>query len=207
MMNLIIVEDDPMTRNNLQLLLQGEPKIQSIQGFASSEEAIDSDCWSQADILLTDIDLPGLNGDELIAWAGQKQPHVTSVAYTIYENRDTVFAAIRAGACGYILKGTSPRKLIEALQEVYQGGSPMTPKIARKVINTLHQSPKADSNLSHREAEILRLIEKGHTYKEVASEIGVSPHTVHAHLKNIYGKVQAHSRDEAVQKARRLGWI
>lgn len=206
-MNLIIVEDDPLTRNNLKLLLEGEPKIDSVTVFESSEAAMESDCWPQAEVLLTDIDLPGLNGDELIAWVTQKQPQITSVAYTIQENRDTVFAAIRAGACGYLLKGTSPRELIEALEEVYQGGAPMTPQIARKVIRTLHQQPTNESELSRRETEILRLIEKGHAYKEVAAQIGISPHTVHTHIKNIYNKVQAKGRDDAVKKARRLGWI
>lgn len=206
-MNLVIVEDDSMTRSNLKLLLEGERSVNSLHVFPSSEAAIQSDCWAGADVLLTDIDLPGLGGDELIAWVSTEHPHVTSLAYTIHENRDTVFSAIRAGACGYLLKGISPRELIESLEELDRGGAPMTATIARMVIHSLQQEPAQKSVLSLREKEILKLVESGLSYKEVACRIGISPHTVHTHIKNIYSKVQAEGREDAVRKARRLGWI
>lgn len=210
-MKIIIVEDDAMTQDNLKLLLQGERDIEWVEGFGSAEQAMEDALWKEADILLSDIDLPGISGVDLIGWTHLNHSAISSMAYTIHENRDTVFSAIKAGACGYLLKSSSPRELIEALHQLYEGGAPMTPKIARKVISDLQhrddQGNDTENLLTHREQEILGLIEKGLSYKEVASNLSISPHTVHSHIKKIYEKVQASSRDQVVQKARRLGWI
>ena len=206
-MNLIIVEDNYMTRGHLELLLKGEHGEGKVEGFACSEDAMNSACWDDVDILLTDLDLPGMSGVDLIAWTRLNHPRVSCMAYTISENRETVFAAIKAGACGYLLKGTSPRELIEALHELMRGGAPMTPKIARKVISEFQEQESVENKLTQREQQILLEIEKGLLYKEVASKLNISPNTVHTHIKNIYEKVQAGNRDEALRKARRLGWI
>jgi len=206
-MNLIIVEDNHMTRSNLELLLKGEHGTALVQAFGSSEEAIANASWSEADILLTDLDLPGMSGVELIGWTHLNHPDVSCMAYTISENRETVFAAIKAGACGYLLKGTSPRELIESLHELFRGGAPMSPRIARKVISEFQEQESVENKLTPREQEILLRIEKGCSYKEVAAELNISPNTVHTHIKKIYEKVQAGNREEALRKARRLGWI
>lgn len=210
-MKILIVEDDPMTQDNLKLLLQGERNISSVEAFGTAEEAIEQANWGNTDILLSDIDLPGeLNGVDLIARTQLHHPDITSMAYTIHENRDVVFAAIKAGACGYLLKSSSPRELIESLGELAEGGAPMTPKIARKVIMDMQKmqgSEGTESHLTQREKEILQQIDLGLSYKEIASKLHISPHTVHTHIKKIYEKVQVGSRDEVVRKARRLGWI
>lgn len=210
-MRILIVEDDPMTQDNLKMLLQGERDVKSAEGFGSAEEAIKGAAWENIDILLSDIDLPGeMNGVDLIAWTQLHHPDITSMAYTIHENRDIVFAAIKAGACGYLLKSSSPRELIESLSELAEGGAPMTPKIARKVIVDMQKvsaSDNTESHLTQREKEILQQIDLGLSYKEIAAKLHISPHTVHTHIKKIYEKIQVGSRDEVVRKARRLGWI
>jgi two-component system NarL family response regulator len=190
------------------MLLQGELSTTGIESFASAEEAIQHADWDQADILLTDINLPGMNGVQLISWAHLNHSAVVCMAHTIFDNRDTVFSAIKAGACGYLLKGASPRELIESLVDIYHGGSPMSPHIARKVLQHLHETkPETDNQLTAREQAVLRLLEKGLSYKEAADELNISPHTVHSYIKSAYEKVQATSRDELLNKARRLGWM
>ncbi len=206
-MKIIIVEDNPLTRDNLTLLLQGEQDIELVEAFETAESTIKDATWEQADILLSDIDLPGISGVDLITWARLNHPNISCMTYTIHENRDTVFAAIKAGACGYLLKSSSPRELIESLHELYDGGAPMTPKIARKVIQNLQQGTQTENKLTPREQEVLGQIDQARSYKEIATNLNISPHTVHTHIKKIYEKVQANSREEVVHKARRLGWI
>lgn len=210
-MRILIIEDDPMTQDNLKLLLQGERDVKRVEAFGSAEDAIEKATWADTEIMLSDIDLPGMSGVDLITWVQLHHADVTSMAYTIHENRETVFAAIKAGACGYLLKSSSPRELIESLSDLAAGGAPMTPKIARKVIMDMQEkSPDhipSETHLTHREQEILQQIELGLSYKEIAAKFSISPHTVHTHIKKIYEKVQVGSRDEVVRKARRLGWI
>lgn len=210
-MNLLIVEDNTLTRESLKLLLQGEHGIKRVDAYPSAEEALEQACLKTTDILLSDIDLPAMSGVDLIGFVRLNHPNICSMAYTIHENRETVFSAIKAGACGYLLKSSTPRELIESLKELHAGGAPMSPKIARKVVLELHtrgtETSETENLLTAREQEILLLIEKGLSYKEVAAHLFISPHTVHTHIKKIYEKVQASSRDEVVRKARRLGWI
>jgi DNA-binding NarL/FixJ family response regulator len=149
-----------------------------------------------------------MSGVELIRRVKRAYPDMDIMAFTIFEDRDTVFAAIKAGASGYILKGSSPRELLEALTSLSQGGAPMSPKIARKVIREFQ--PAGDeqvSPLSHRELEILKSIEQGLSYKEIADRRCISPHTVHTHIKNIYEKLQVKDRPNAILKARKKGII
>jgi two-component system NarL family response regulator len=188
--------------------LSGEPAIESVDTYASAEEALARLELYPPDILLVDLDLPGMHGTELIQRVKQILPQVEIMVYTIFEDRDTVFAAIKAGASGYILKGSPPRELIESLQNLHQGGSPMSPKIARKVIHEFQLSSEAEENpLSFRESAIVRSIEQGLSYKEIAELFFISPHTVHTHIKNIYEKLQASGRRDALQRARRRGII
>jgi two-component system NarL family response regulator len=206
-MNILIVEDHKLTRQNISLLLDGEPSTQRIESFENCERAIDEASWHDTDILLTDLDLPGMDGTELISWTQVKHPHISCMAFTVSDDSDTVFSAIKAGACGYLLKGTSPRELIEALQSIYKGGAPMSPKIARKVIQHFQDQAPTQNLLTAREKEVLRCLERGFSYKQTASELGISPHTVHAYIKSSYEKTNATCRDELLHKARRLGWI
>jgi len=159
-------------------------------------------------VLLTDLDLPAMHGTELIRRAKRSYPDLDILAFTISEDRDTVFAAIKAGASGYLLKGSSPRELIEAIDTLRKGGAPMTPKIARKLIREFQDaSATEDQLLSRREREIVKAIEQGLSYKEIADLCCISPHTVHTHIKNIYDKLQACDRQTAIIKARKRGLI
>jgi two-component system NarL family response regulator len=210
-MKLCIVEDHTTLRDNLSLLLRGEPGFEVAGAFPSGEEAIEQIDWHAVDILLADIDLPGMSGVELIQRAKESNPGLNCMAFTIYEDRATVFSAIKAGACGYLLKGSTPRVLVESLRELHEGGAPMSPKIARKVIlDVQHQQEEAASSkpavtLSEREVAILRQIEQGRSYKEIGAAFHISPHTVHTHIKNIYEKVQGTCRAEVLRKARNIG--
>ena len=193
--------------DNLCLLLEGEPGFGVTGAFACAEAALQALPWPPTDILLVDIDLPGLSGVDLIRLVHPQQPHLQILVHTISENRDTVFAALKAGAMGYLLKGSPPRELLESLRSLHQGGAPMSPKIARKLIREL-QVPAASQEselLTQREKSILTSIALGRSYKDMAQAFGLSPHTIHAHIKSVYHKLQAASRAEALQKARGLG--
>jgi len=207
-MRLCIVEDQREILDSLVVLLRGEPGVEVVGAHASAEEAMAKTDWRAVDILLSDLELPQRSGVELIKIAKDRNPSLNCMAYTVSEDRSTVFAAIKAGACGYILKGTSPRVLMESLRELYDGGAPMSPKIARKVILDVqsHGGPTAGAPVfSEREISILRLVERGHSYKEISAALHISPHTVHTHIKNIYERIQGANRSEVIRKARNFG--
>ncbi len=207
-MRLVIVEDNRLLLENLRLLLNGEAGITVTGAFATAEEAIASLGECLPEVMLVDLDLPGISGIELTKRVKATIPEVDIMAYTIFEDRETVFSAIKAGASGYILKGSSPRELVESLNNLFQGGAPMSPKIARKVIKEFqHESDNQQTILSQRERDIVRGIELGMTYKDIAERFSISPHTVHTHIKNIYEKLQAKGRPEAILKARKQGLI
>ncbi|HAR45555.1 MAG: DNA-binding response regulator [Nitrospirae bacterium GWC2_57_13] len=207
-MRLVIVEDDPLLLENLKLMLNGEKNITVTGAFPSAEEALPKLKRAPPDVMLVDLGLPGMSGNELIGKVKTMQPGVEIMVHTVYEDRDSVFSAIKAGASGYILKGSTPRELVEALYNVHQGGSPMSPKIARKVIREFQdESIQEQYFLSHRETEIVKSIEQGMSYKEIADRFSISPHTVHSHIKHIYEKLQAKDRQDALVKARKKGII
>ena len=142
--------------------------------------------------MLTDLGLPGMSGIELIKKAKDDMPSLEIMTHTVFEDRENVFAAIKAGASGYILKGSSPREIVEAIHEIHKGGAPMSPKIARKVIHEFQDENVEDQYiLSQRERDIVKCIEQGLTYKEISLRLKISSHTVHTHIKNIYEKLQA----------------
>jgi two-component system NarL family response regulator len=212
-MKICIVEDNQILSENLRLLLQGEPDIQVTGICGSAEEALETTDWNETDILLADMDLPGMSGVDLIKCVKSTYPRVEVLAYTVCEDRSVVMSAIRSGASGYLLKGSTPRVLIESLRELHEGGAPMTPKIARKLMvefrlqNAPADGSEPQGDLTHREIEIMRNLEKGLSYAEIAEQLKISPHTVHTHIKNIYEKIQAQSRADMLRKARRLGVI
>jgi DNA-binding NarL/FixJ family response regulator len=204
-MRVTIVEDDSVTRETLKLLLANEPQIEQVQAFESAEALLESSENLLTDVLLVDLDLPGMHGTELIQKVKQEQPDLDILVHTIYEDRENVFAAIKAGASGYILKGRSARDLIESLLVLQQGGAPMSPRIARKVLGEFQKIAVAENPLTPRESRIIRYIEEGLTYKIIAERLGISPHTVHNHIKNIYGKLHAGNRTDALNRARKIG--
>lgn len=207
-MRLIIVEDDPILLESLKLILGGEAGITVAGAFGSAEEALRALRKSAPEVMLTDLGLPGMPGIELIKKAKDDMPSLEIMTHTVFEDRENVFAAIKAGASGYILKGSSPREIVEAIYEIHKGGAPMSPKIARKVIHEFQDENVEDQYiLSQRERDIVKCIEQGLTYKEISLRLKISSHTVHTHIKNIYEKLQAKDRGEALVKARKTGII
>ena len=207
-MNLCIVEDNAALLKSLAERLSREPDIRVLSANASAEDALEQCPWGEVDILLADIDLPGMSGIELIRRVRENIPTVLAMAFTICEDRATVFSALKAGAYGYVLKGDSPQNLLESLRELSRGGSPMSPSIARQVIREFHPSADAgEEALTAREQAVLNLVAEGRLYKEIADAFGLSLHTVHTHIKRIYGKLHAHGRTDALCKAREAGLL
>ncbi len=207
-MKVSIVEDDDLLRENLKILLGGEPNIEVCNTFSSAEEAMAGLFDNPPEILLVDLGLPKMSGIDLIAKVKEKEPSIDIMVHSAFSKRETVFSAIKAGASGYILKGSTPREIVEGLFEMKEGGAPMTPKIARAVIGEFQQQDTQDQYLlSQRETVILQGLEEGLTYKEIATRHHISPHTVHSHIKKIYEKLHAKGRQEALTVARQKGLI
>jgi DNA-binding NarL/FixJ family response regulator len=208
-MKIAIVEDNTMLRQNLVILLGGEPDLEVCGDYGTAEEALADVNNNVPDFMLVDLGLPGkMCGIGLIRSAKEMLPDMEVLVHTVFDTRDKVFEAIKAGASGYILKGASPREIIEAIYNLAKGGAPMSPKIARALISEFQEKTIEDQYLlTPRETEILRELEKGQTYKDLAGKLCISPHTIHTHIKNIYEKLHAKSRKDALIKARRKGII
>jgi len=207
-MRLVIVEDDPLLLENLTLLLSGEGGITVAGSYRSAEDALKLLRNARPEVMLTDIGLPGMSGVDLIKKAKEEMPELEIMAHTVYEDRENVFSAIKAGASGYILKGSTPREIIESIHSLYKGGAPMSPKIARKIIHEFQDEATNDQFLlTPREIEIAKRVEEGLTYKEIGERLNISTHTVHTHIKKIYEKLQAKDRSDAIIKARKRGII
>lgn len=205
---IVIVEDNCILRENLELMLRGEPDFTVVASFMTAEDALDELPALSYNFLLVDVGLPGMSGIELIASVKEERPDLDILVHTVFDNRDTVFSALKAGASGYILKGSTPRELVEAIQGLAAGGAPMSPKIARAVIREFqHDGVSEHFLLTSREKEILKGMEKGYTYKELGDKLSISPHTIHSHIKNIYEKLHARNRKDALTKARKKGII
>lgn len=208
-MKVCIIEDNEDLLANLRLLLGGEQGVEVVGAFTSAESALAAAPWDRCELLLVDLDLPGLSGVDLIRNLRPMHPGLLILVHTISEHRATVFAAIKAGAMGYLLKGSSPRDLVESLRNLHAGGAPMSPRIARKVILEMQGqvAESEQSQLSQRELRVLNGIALGMSYKDLSAEMGLSPHTIHSYVKRVYEKLQASSRAEVLQKARSMGVI
>ena len=205
-----IIEDQREVRNGLIALINGTRGFRCAGGYRTMEDAlarIDSDL---PDVILTDIGLPGMSGVEGIRILRERHAQVPIVALTVYDDDDQVFAALCAGASGYLLKNTPPARLLESVREVVEGGAPMSPEVARRVISLFREfrpPERASYHLTPQETELLRLLVDGHHYKTAADKLGITVHTVSFHLRNIYLKLEVHSKTEAVAKALREGLI
>ncbi|MBI5894308.1 MAG: response regulator transcription factor [Deltaproteobacteria bacterium] len=211
-MKIAIVEDEPILLGNLKILLSSEHNITVVGAFKNAEAAIanleEISPDIMPDIMIVDLGLPRKSGIELVREVKAKMPNIDILVYTVYEDNEHVFSALKAGASGYILKGGGFKELIEDIYNLYNGGAPMSPRIARKVINEFQTEVKNEEYiLSPREKNIVTEIEKGLSYKEMADKFNISPHTVHTHIKNIYEKLHAKTRQEALLMARRKGII
>jgi DNA-binding NarL/FixJ family response regulator len=198
-----IVEDTEVIRDTLKMLVSGTAGFNCIGVFADAEEALSQIPGLCPDIVIMDIGLPGISGIECVRKLKGKCTNTQYLMCTIFEDDENIFEALKAGATGYILKKTPPAKIIEAITELHNGGSPMSGQIARRVIQVLHQPKKNDAleALTERETEILQLLAKGLRYKEISDQLFISVATVRTHIHNIYEKLQVQSRTDALNKA------
>lgn len=198
-----IVEDNDKIRNGLAMLINGSEGFRCISAFLNAEDALKKIPSEKPDVVLMDINLPGMSGIECVEKLKEILPELQIMMLTVYEENDQVFNSLMAGASGYILKRTPPAELLESIRELYEGGSPMSDQIARKVVEAfrkLGKSSKETENLSEREIEILSFLAKGYQDKEIAEKFFLSVQTVRTHLRNIYKKLHVRSRTEAVLK-------
>ena len=201
---LAIVEDLDEVREGLNQFISLNPEFSVLDTYKSAEEAIGQIPGRQPDIVIMDISLPGISGIECIRAIKNKLPNTQFMMFTVYENDEKVFEALKAGASGYLLKNTGLVQMIEALKELYNGGSPMSANIARKVVKLFHEPPanaQVIEALSPRENEILQLLAKGLLYKEIAEQVHIATSTVRQHIHKIYEKLHVQNRTEALNKA------
>lgn len=201
-----LVEDRREIREALAILINGTEGFRCVGSFRSMEEALDRISRELPDVVLADIGLPGMSGIEGIRILKERYPDLLILMLTIYEDDERIFDALCAGACGYLLKRTQPARVLESLKEAVQGGAPMSPEVARRAVGLfrdIRPPEKADYQLTPHESRLLKLLVEGYNYKTAAAELGVSFHTIHFHMRNIYEKLQVHSNSEAVSKALR----
>jgi len=201
--SLAIIEDDDKVRLYLAEQIRLRLDVERLEEFANAEDALQQLTINPVDIALFDIQLPGMNGIECIKRLKIIHPRLQVMALTVYDNTDVVFDALKAGASSYILKNTVPEKIMEAIRELYEGGSPISSQIARKVIEAFQVKKTSNEyfqTLSRREQEILEQLSRGFRYKEIADKFYVSVETVRTHVRNIYEKLQVNSRVEALKK-------
>lgn len=207
MIKVVIYEDQAHLRNALSGLLGGSEGVVLRGAFENCKNVIQEIEVLQPDVVIMDIGLPDLNGIEGLKLIKATKPEIDVIMLTVFEDDDRILQAIQAGASGYLIKNTSPGKIIEAIKDVKAGGAPLTPSVAKKILNTLPSSSKPENssnsnnhNLSDREYEILSLFAKGYSYKMAASALNLSVDTVRTHVKRSYAKLRVHNVMEAVAK-------
>jgi len=200
--NVALVEDDEEIRANLTHRIGAQTGFRLVGSFGDAESALAGLPGRKPDVVLMDINLPGIDGVECVRQLKAKLPEAQFVMLTVYEDSNRLFKSLMAGASGYLLKRTPPAKLIVAIREAYEGGSPMTPQIARRVVQHFQQGPPPAElpRLTPRETEVLNQLAKGFRYKEIVDNLGISAGTLHSYIRNIYEKLHVHSRTEAVVK-------
>lgn len=206
MLNILVYEDRSDLRASLEILLTGLPDLTLAGAFPNCKNVADEVRRHAPDVVLMDINMPEYDGLYGLQVIKEIAPETEVIMFTVFEEDDKIFASLEAGASGYLLKDTPPLKLYEAIRDVILGGAPMSPGIARRVLERFKKPPVAHSStfqLSKRETEILQLLVKGYTYKRIAADCFISMDTVRGHLKNIYAKLQVNSGKEAVAKALR----
>ena len=198
-----IVEDENQIRQGISLLINGSEGFVCENTFDTAEAAIKNIPALNLDVVLMDIHLPGRSGIDCVSILKSHCPNTQFLMFTSYEDTESVFKALKAGANGYLTKTTQPSKILDAIVEVHKGGSPMSSHIARKIVSSfqLEDANKDLQKLSLREKEILDLLSKGLRYKEIADQLFLSTETVRTHIRNIYGKLQVNSRTDALNKA------
>jgi DNA-binding NarL/FixJ family response regulator len=202
--SIAIIEDDDTVRNYLAEQIKGQMAVDDLRLFKDAEAALENLASNPVEIGLFDVNLPGMTGIDCIRKLKMIHPRMQMMVLTVYDNADTIFDALKAGATSYLLKSTPAEKIIEAVEDVHQGGSPISSQIARKVIDAFAAKANSDNKflqaLSRREQEILQNLSKGFRYKEIADQLFLSVETVRTHVRNIYEKLQVNSRVEALKK-------
>lgn len=203
--SIAIIEDDDKIRNYLLQLITAAFPETTITVYANAEDAFNILKEDPVDMALFDIELPGMSGIECMYKLKAVHLHIQCMMLTVFDDAENIFKAIKAGATSYMLKNTTPEKIIDAINDLHNGGSPMSSQIARKVIEAFQQAgnSKNDSyhSLSRREQEIILVLAKGFRYKEIADQLFLSQETIRTHIRNIYEKLQVNSRSEALKKA------
>lgn len=201
--SIAVIEDDTTIRHYLANEIKERMDVKRMEVFADAETALNTLTSNPVEVALFDVQLPGMSGIECMQKLKMIHPRMQMMVLTVYDNNDVIFSALKAGASSYILKNTSPEKIIEAIHELYNGGSPISSQIARKVIEAFQVKEKSNEHfqaLSRREQEILEQLSRGFRYKEIADNLFVSIETVRTHIRNIYEKLQVNSRIEALKK-------
>lgn len=199
-----IIEDDKPTREGLGMLINGTPGYQCVGTYGSMEEALRLIGLHVPDVLLLDIHLPGMPGSEGVRLLRERFPTIQVLMLTIYSEEEHVFESLCNGACGYLLKKMPPVKLLEAIHDAHEGGSPMSPEIARKVVRLFQKTgppEKLDHQLTPQEIRLLGLLAKGSSYQSAADQLGISINTIRKYIRSIYDKLHVHSKSEAVSRA------
>ena len=196
-----IFEDNDALRESLVYLLKNASGYEVVGDYNNCLEAATIARVYEPDVVLMDIDMPGQNGIQGVQLIKEARPQTSVIMYTVFEDDEKLFQCLCAGANGYLLKKTSPSHLFEAIQEVVDGGAPMSPSIARKVLNSFQHGKSNQYQLSPREVEVLQLLIKGYSAKMIAAELSISFDTARFHLKNIYSKLHVNCGKEAIAKA------
>ncbi len=198
-----IVEDNEQLRGTLARVIGRAEGFRCVSHYGDAESALEGLPKERPEVVLMDINLPGINGVECVRRLKPLLPQTQVVMLTVYEDTENIFNALAAGAAGYLLKRTKSAELLQAIREVHRGGSPMTTHIARKVTQSFQRagpSSQPTENLSEREQEVLDCLSQGFLYKEIADKLGISYETVHTYIRRIYEKLQVRTRTEAVAK-------
>jgi len=198
-----IVDDDEGIRTSLAALIRRAPTLRLAGDYGNAESALQEIPRRPPDVVLMDINLPGMNGVECVRQLKNSLPSVQVLMLTVYEDSDSLFKSLKAGASGYLLKRTASAKLIDAIRDVHTGGSPMTPQLARRVVQYFSKPSESESsvsNLTPGERDFLEQLAKGYAYKEIADRMNISIDTVRSYVRTVYEKLHVHSRTEAVVK-------
>lgn len=204
MIKVVIYEDNPQLREGLSMLIDGSDGFSLLAAFKNCNNVVEEVTAFQPDVVLMDIDMPGVNGIEGLKQLRQANTDVKVLMLTVFDDNKNVFEAIRSGANGYVLKKTPPAKLLEYIEEAASGGAPMTASIATQVLkmfSEIHNNTNDSYNLSDREKQVLQLLVNGYSYKMIAGEMFIAIDTVRSHIKKIYEKLHVNSKSEAVAKA------
>lgn len=210
LISVAIVEDNKETLDSLSILLSKAETLKVAGSYRTGESALEEIPVIKPHVALVDLGLPGISGiDVIIKGLKSKMPLIQMLVLTAHEDKEHLFTALKSGASGYLLKDSPPAEIIESIEEIYNGGSPMSPKVARYVIEYFSEMElkrrRMETILTEREIEILNGISDGLTNKKLAGRLFISPHTVRTHIKNIYEKLHVHSKVEAVMRAKREG--